>query len=403
MNDYILKCTGNHKLADTWINGKYKIKPLIIYGNPGTGKTSIAKHILKDRTIVHITSDLCKTNINFEGHLSLSLYKQSITMMFSDNSIYKALIVDDLTIIQTSDKKLYKSILTFSKKKVNNNPIIYIFDKLNHKSLINLKKNSFQMNISYSKNDLIMIIKKYLSKVKLNNDSINELIQNSNYNLHNIIINLDFYKGDFSNMNRYENNNIELSDYINKIITMDNFVDIYRYSENDFNIINLNILENLNKIFNFKKKEHLIYLDNIYKNSCISDNILTYIHYNNNWNSIEHQITFGILYPILQIKRVNIGKINYEYNKYISKCIIYTYNNKLLNNYCLNGVILSYLYYLIERYNNNNNKSLEVLDNLKRYIKYYSIPLKVIEKFMKYYQNTYCLLIEKKTLRLFIE
>ncbi len=401
MNDYILKCTGNHKLADTWINGKYKIKPLIIYGNPGTGKTSIAKHILKDRTIVHITSDLCKTNINFEGHLSLSLYKQSITMMFSDNSIYKALIVDDLTIIQTSDKKLYKSILTFSKKKVNNNPIIYIFDKLNHKSLINLKKNSFQMNISYSKNDLIMIIKKYLSKVKLNNGSINELIQNSNYNLHNIIINLDFYKGDFSNMNRYENNNIELSDYINKIITMDNFVDIYRYSENDFNIINLNILENLNKIFNFKKKEHLIYLDNIYKNSCISDNILTYIHYNNNWNSIEHQITFGILYPILQIKRVNIGKINYEYNKYISKCIIYTYNNKLLNNYCLNGVILSYLYYLIERY--NNNKSLEVLDNLKRYIKYYNIPLKVIEKFMKYYQNTYCLLIEKKTLRLFIE
>ena len=401
MNDYILKCTGNHKLADTWINGKYKIKPLIIYGNPGTGKTSIAKHILKDRTIVHITSDLCKTNINFEGHLSLSLYKQSITMMFSDNSIYKALIVDDLTIIQTSDKKLYKSILTFSKKKVKNNPIIYIFDKLNHKSLINLKKNSFQMNISYSKNDLIMIIKKYLSKVKLNNGSINELIQNSNYNLHNIIINLDFYKGDFSNMNRYENNNIELSDYINKIITMDNFVDIYRYSENDFNIINLNILENLNKIFNFKKKEHLIYLDNIYKNSCISDNILTYIHYNNNWNSIEHQITFGILYPILQIKRVNIGKINYEYNKYISKCIIYTYNNKLLNNYCLNGVILSYLYYLIERY--NNNKSLEVLDNLKRYIKYYNIPLKVIEKFMKYYQKTYCLLIEKKTLRLFIE
>ena len=322
-------------------------------------------------------------------------------MMFSDNSIYKALIVDDLTIIQTSDKKLYKSILTFSKKKVKNNPIIYIFDKLNHKSLINLKKNSFQMNISYSKNDLIMIIKKYLSKVKLNNGSINELIQNSNYNLHNIIINLDFYKGDFSNMNRYENNDIELSDYINKIITMDNFVDIYRYSENDFNIINLNILENLNKIFNFKKKEHLIYLDNIYKNSCISDNILTYIHYNNNWNSIEHQITFGILYPILQIKKVNIEKINYEYNKYISKCIIYTYNNKLLNNYCLNGVILSYLYYLIERY--NNNKSLEVLDNLKRYIKYYSIPLNVIEKFMKYYQNTYCLLIEKKTLRLFIE
>ena len=52
---------------------------------------------------------------------------------------------------------------------------------------------------------------------------------------------------------------------------------------------------------------------------------------------------------------MNIEKINYEYNKYISKCIIYTYNNKLLNNYCLNGVILSYLYYLIERYNNSED------------------------------------------------
>jgi len=401
MNDYILTCTDNHKLADTWINGKYKIKPLLIYGNPGTGKTSIAKHILKDRTIVHITSDLCKTNTDFEEYLNLSLYKKSITMMFSDNNIYKALIIDDLTIIQTSDKKLYKSILVSSKKKVNNNPIIYILDKINHKSLINLRKNSFQMNISYSKNDLIMIIKKYLSKIKLNKESINELIQNSNYNLHNIIINLDFYKGDFTNMNRYENNNIELSDYINKIITMDNFVDIYRYSENDFNIINLNLLENLNKTLNFKKKEHLIYLDNIYKNSCISDNILTYIHYNNNWNSIEHQITFGILYPVLQIKRMNKEKINFEYNKYISKCIIYTYNNKLLNNDGLNGDILSYLYYLIKEY--TNVKSLENMNNLKRYIEYYTIPLKVIEKFMKYYQNIYYLLIEKKSLRLFIE
>ena len=306
MDDYILTCTGNYKLAHTWINDKYKYKPLIIYGNPGTGKTSIAKHILKDRTIVHITSDLCKTNIDFEEHLKLSLYKKSITMMFSDNSIYKSLIIDDLTIIQSSDKKLYKSIITFSKRKVDNYPIIYIFDKINHKSLINLKKNSFHMNIHYSKEDLYCIVNKYLSKKELDQTSLNKLIHNSNYNLHNIIINLDFYKDDFSNMNRYENNNIELSEYINKIIRMDNFVDIYRYSVVDFNIISLNILENLDKIFNFKNTKDLISLDNIYKHACISDNILTYIHYNNNWNSIENQVTFGVLFPILQIKKVEV-------------------------------------------------------------------------------------------------
>ena len=98
---------------------------------------------------------------------------------------------------------------------------------------------------------------------------------------------------------------------------------------------------------------------------------------------------------------MNKEKINFEYNKYISKCIIYTYNNKLLNNDGLNGDILSYLYYLIKEY--TNVKSLENMNNLKRYIEYYTIPLKVIEKFMKYYQNIYYLLIEKKSLRLFIK
>ena len=72
-------------------------------------------------------------------------------MMFSQNNVYKALLIDDITTIQKSDKKLYKSIINFSKKKVKDNPIIYIFDKINHKSLVNLKKNSFQMNICLSK------------------------------------------------------------------------------------------------------------------------------------------------------------------------------------------------------------------------------------------------------------
>ena len=54
-------------------------------------------------------------------------------------------------------------------------------------------------------------------------------IENSNFNLHNIITNIKFYKDDFKNINRYENNDIELSDYINKIIKMNNFTDIYRY------------------------------------------------------------------------------------------------------------------------------------------------------------------------------
>lgn len=395
MNEYILSCTRNTNLSKSWIKEKYKIKPLIIYGNPGTGKTSIAKHILKDRTIVHITSDLCKTNIDFEEHLKLSLYKKSITMMFSQNNVYKALLIDDITTIQKSDKKLYKSIINFSKKKVKDNPIIYIFDKINHKSLVNLKKNSFQMNICLSKKNLIEITKNYLCSEDSDYDNLNNLIESSNFNLHNIITNIKFYKNDFKKINKYENNDIELSDYINKIIKMDNFNDIYRYSETDFNIINLNLIENIDKIIGLKKK-NLIHLDNIYKNTCLGDNILTKIHHNNNWNSIEHQITFGVVFPIIQIKKIYKKEVIFDYTKYISKCIIYTYNNKLLNKHDLNIDKLSYLYYLLGEF--NNNKSIENKDSLNKYLEKYNIPLKVVEKFYKYYENEYKLISDKKVL-----
>ena len=72
---------------------------------------------------------MSKSGIILEDFLNSSLYKKSITMMFSDNK-YKSLIIDDLYYIQNNDKKLYKSIINFSKQNSNKHPIIYIFDIL---------------------------------------------------------------------------------------------------------------------------------------------------------------------------------------------------------------------------------------------------------------------------------
>ena len=112
-------------------------------------------------------------------------------------------------------------------------------------------------------------------------------------------------------------------------------------------------------------------------------------------NSVSEEITF-----IIELSTKGKSKTDVEeFTQYLSDFIVQREPSTVYGYYISkDGKKVT----LIERYN-NNNKSLEVLDNLKRYIKYYSIPLKVIEKFMKYYQNTYCLLIEKKTLRLFIE
>ena len=80
-------------------------------------------------------------------------------MMFNDK-IYKSLIIDDILFIQINDKKLFKSICDFSKKKEKNNPIIYIFNNIN-KNVKSIISKCFPFKIEYDKSDLIFFTKKY--------------------------------------------------------------------------------------------------------------------------------------------------------------------------------------------------------------------------------------------------
>ena len=115
-SEYILKLIHKDNFIKNWIKGKYKEKSIIIYGNPGTVKTTIANYILKDFTVININIDFCKKKIILDDYLDMSLYKKSITMMFNSSNIYKAILFDDLNYIQNNDKQLFKSIINFSKK-----------------------------------------------------------------------------------------------------------------------------------------------------------------------------------------------------------------------------------------------------------------------------------------------
>ena len=130
-SEYVLKLIHKKSFIQQWIRGKYKDKPLIIYGKPGTGKTELANFIIRDFIKVEVNIDFCKNNTNLVSFLDLSLYKKSITMMFEKLKC-KALIFDDLKYIQENDKKLFKQIIDFSKKKVIY-PVIYICNSINHK------------------------------------------------------------------------------------------------------------------------------------------------------------------------------------------------------------------------------------------------------------------------------
>lgn len=365
-----------------WLQYKYKQKSLAIYGLPGTGKTTIADYILKDWVRVYVKSDFCRSTHNFDEYLEDTLYKKSITMMFNDK-IYKSLIIDDIYFIQINDKKLFKSICEFSKKKEKNNPIIYIFNNINKnvKSIIN---KCFPFNIEYDVSDLTLFTKKYFLQ-HIDTYDIQDLVVKSNKNLHNIKVNIEFYKDKFSNINIYDNVNYELSEHIKNIVKMESIDEIYSNSYSDYMVIGMNLLDSMDVFFKNKsisKKDKLRIISQVYENNTIADNIYKKLNETNDWNLINHILTFNTLSTIYIIKKNDLVIENVPYTKYISKSIIFIHKNKVLDTKIEN---VECLYILIEKYLDKNEKTL--FNDIKNYINYFNINLHVAEMFLKYFKN----------------
>tara|TARA_B100001094_G_scaffold308043_1_gene340292 strand:- start:770 stop:1978 length:1209 start_codon:yes stop_codon:yes gene_type:complete len=383
-SEYVLKQLKKYKFIKEWINGKYKEKPLIIYGKSGIGKTSLAEYILKDFTKVIINVESCKNISSLKDHLDMSLYKKSITMMFTKKNVYKCILFDDLNYLQLNDKILFKSILDFSKEKNINHPVIFIFNSIKHKNIQILYKKCFPICISYTEKQFIDISNRFF----LNNETIDVkiLAKKSQYNFNSLKINLDF-KANVENVESYEESNHELEEYIKKMFQKDTEM-IIKSSYSDYNIIGLNILENCPRwIFSskldYKKKINL--LSEIYENNYLSDTILTKIHSYSDWGLTKHIIVNTIVIPVKLLQNnIKIDKI--DYNKYISKCIIYTHNRKLLDSIKIDYHNLAYLYDIMNRYytSNFNEKKLYFM-KVKDYIHRHDISLKILEKFSKYY------------------
>ena len=375
-SEYVLEQLCKRNLINQWIKGKYKEKPLIIYGLSGTGKTSLAKFILREFITIEINIGSCRSIKNLPEFLNQSLYKKSITMMF-ENEKSKALLLDDLKHIQENDKKLFKQILDFSKKKITH-PIIYIFNSISHKTVQSIYKHSFPIHIQFSDLQYISLIKKFYSK---SDDTINykELIQKSNYNLNNIQINLDFYQGKTKEIQVFQKKEDEIFTFLKKIYDMKDINDIYRVVINDYMVISLNILENcIHWIFHsgipYQKIIKLIH--NIYLSCCIGDtfnNVLQKTYY---WGLIDHITTMSLIIPLRYLTNHNIIMDRMIYNKYLSRSIIYTHSYKILQLHNLDINKLEYLYSLFI------HKEYIQFCNL---CKYYKIDAKICEKYSKYF------------------
>jgi hypothetical protein len=162
--------------------------------------------------------------------------------------------------------------------------------------------------------------------------------------------------------------------------------DIYKNSYSDYMVIGMNLLDSIcdflkkNKQLTESDKLDIIY--DIYKNNSIADNIYRLLNETNDWNSINHILTFNTLSTIYHIQKNNLSLKEIPYTKYISKSIIFIHKNKVLNTKIEN---VEYLYELIDKYLNNPHK--DIYNEIIKYIVYFNIDMNVAETFLKYFKN----------------
>ena len=376
---------SSKKLLKKWIKEDYKNKPLCIYGENGVGKTRLATTILSEYKIINIDIDFIKSNKILHEYLDLSLGKKNICMMFKNNSenIYKSVIFDDINDINNIDKKLFKEIILWKKKYKNNyknNPVIYILstNNINKKTYKEFFNNTFSYELKYNEKNFYNLTNYILKneKILISLNQINNLIKLSNNNVNNLLSNIEILKtNNILNNNNKKDFNGEVNDITKKIINEKFNVDnILTITVNDYNIISLNILDNLNILLK-KNKEIINNSIYVYENVCIGDIFNNHMIINHNYDLLDYIIMQQLLLPIHKIKsnnnNIKIDKLNY--NKYISKSIYYISNHNVISKNIYN---INDIYYQLYLYTKNIK-----IDNI--------IDKKVLEKYIKIFNWIY--------------
>jgi len=390
-NDFFIP-ESSKKLLKKWIKEDYKNKPLCIYGENGIGKTRLANTILSGYKIINIHVDFIKTNKNLHEYLDLSLGKKNICMMFkkSNENIYKSVIFDDIKDINSYDKSLFKDIVSWYKKYKNtykNNPVIYIIsnkdiNKKNYKDLLN---DTLLFELKYNDKNYYKLTNNILKNEKLliSLDQINNLIKISNKNVNDLLSNIEILKTKNTlNDNHKKDFNGEINEITRKIMNNDFDIDnIITNSVNDYNIISLNILDNLDILIKKNKDTINKYLY-IYNSICVGDKYNHNMIVNHNYDLLEYIIMQQLLFPIYKIKNNNNIKVDIlNYNKYISKSIYYISNH---------NIYLKYSYNIYDIYNELYLLSSGGKSDIK--------DTKILEKFIKIFNWIYNKNIKKNVI-----
>ena len=312
------------KKLDDKLNSWSKSIPLIIYGQEGSGKTTLALNILKGYNLVKIVPENID-NINIEEYILSSIGRKDVLQMFQ-KSKGKALYIEDFHLFKNSIQTKIIDIIKHCKI-----PIVIVLSKLS-RSIDLIKKHSLFFELKYTNNELITIIKKNI-QTSLSNKELIQFIKDCHYNLNTILLHLNILKNNTDHKEKTENVTQDLMNNKN----YNNYFSIHEY-----NTVGFNFLTELDK---YIKRERINALSKIYENIIKGGMIESTMM--NDFIYFDLLIIYNVISPHKIIGKIrNNKKYKYKYNNYLSKSMICIHQNNIyhdLQNICNDNILLKFL------------------------------------------------------------
>ena len=312
-----------NQILNTWS----KSIPLIIYGQEGSGKTTIALEILKGYNLVKVVPENID-NINIEEYILSSIGRKDVLQMF-DKSKGKALYIEDFHLFKNNIQT--KLINIIKKCKI---PTVIVLSKLS-RSIDLIKKNSLSFELKYTNGELIKIIKKNV-QTSLSNKELIKFIRDCHYNLNTILLHLNVIKNNTDHREKTEN----VTQYL---MNNNNYSDYNDYfSIHEYNTVGLNFLTELEK---YIKRDMMNILPTIYEN-ILKGGLVESTMMN---DSIYYDllVIYNVICPHRTMTKIrNSKKYEYKYNNYLSKSMICIHQNNIhqdLKNICKDDILIQFL------------------------------------------------------------